>query len=280
MSTLLRTALTSALPTLRHEPSAKRIRAVLGGRTVLDSTLAVQVWEPRRIVSVWAVPETDLDAVVTPADGTSADAGGAGYAMPQISDRPVLDPSIPFEVHTAEGGPVNLTIGETTLPGRGFRPSDPDLSGYVLIDFGAFDEWWEEDVRNLGHPRDPFHRIDVLPSSRTVRLELDGELLAESSRPMLLFEAMLPTRYYLPWEDVRAKLTPTSSTSTCAYKGFASYYSVAVNGETVPDLAWSYASPLPEAAAVTGLIAFFDERVDVILDGVPLERPITPWSRR
>ncbi len=280
MSTLLQAALTSALPSLRHQPTGKRIRAVLAGRTVVDSTRALQVWEPRRVVGVWAVPQSDIDADLTPADDNPSGDPAAGQAMPEISERPVLDPSIPFEVHTAEGSAVNLTVGDDSLPGRGFRPADPDLHGYVLLDFAAFDEWWEEDVRNVGHPRDPFHRIDVLPSSRTVCVARDGEVLAESSRPMLLFETMLPTRFYLPKDDVRAELTPTTTTSTCAYKGHASYYAVSVGGKAVPDLAWTYLDPLPEAAAVTGLVCFFDERVDLTLDGVPVTRPVTPWSRR
>jgi uncharacterized protein (DUF427 family) len=229
---------------------------------------------------VWAVPEADVDAVLTPAGEAPPDDGAAGLRAPEFTDRLVLDPSIPFRVHSTPGTELDLTVGATTLAARAFRPADPDLQGYVLLDFDAFDEWWEEDARNVGHPRDPFHRIDVLPSSRTVRVELDGELLAESTRPTMLFETMLPARYYLPRDDVRADLTPTATRSTCAYKGYASYYSVSVGGTPMPDIAWSYESPLPEAAAVTGLIAFFNERVDVTIDGAPLERPVTPWSRQ
>ena len=131
----------------------------------------------------------------------------------------------------------------------------------------------------MGHPRYPFHRIDVLASSRTVRLELDGQLLAELSRPALLFETMLPARYYLPREDIRAGLIPSTTTSYCAYKGRASYWSATVGGRVIPDLAWAYEEPLHDAAQVGGLIAFFDERIDVTLDGRRRERPVTPWSR-
>ena len=104
----------------------------------------------------------------------------------------------------------------------------------MILDFTAFDAWYEEDELNVAHPRDPFHRVDVLPSSRQVRLELDGQVLAESSRPMLLFETMLPTRYYLPREDVTAELTPTSTHTCCAYKGQASYWSAAASGRRSP----------------------------------------------
>jgi uncharacterized protein (DUF427 family) len=163
-------------------------------------------------------------------------------------------------------------------PGAGFRLADPDLAGYIVLDFGAFDGWLEEDEPNVAHPRDPFHRIDVLPSSRHVRLELDGQVLAESSRPMLLFETMLPVRHYLPREDVRAELVPSDTRTYCAYKGQASYWSVTVGGQAVPDIAWTYQQPLHDAAQVRDLTAFFDERVDVVVDGERRERPITPWS--
>jgi uncharacterized protein (DUF427 family) len=148
----------------------------------------------------------------------------------------------------------------------------------VILDFGAFDAWYEEDELNVGHPRDPFHRIDVLPSSRQVQLELDGEVLADSSRPALLFETMLPTRYYLPRADVTAELAPSDTRTWCAYKGQASYFSVSVGGRLVPDIAWSYTDPQHDAVQVRDLIAFFDERIDVILDGERRARPVTPWS--
>ncbi|MGI8676822.1 MAG: DUF427 domain-containing protein [Nocardioidaceae bacterium] len=120
--------------------------------------------------------------------------------------------------------------------------------------------------------------MDVLPSSRHVRLELDGQVLAESPHPRVLFETMLPPRYYLPREDVLAELRPSSTQSYCAYKGKASYWSPANGSHVVDDLAWSYAAPLHDAANIGGLVAFFDERVDLILDGVPQDRPQTPWS--
>jgi uncharacterized protein (DUF427 family) len=158
------------------------------------------------------------------------------------------------------------------VPGRG-RP----LAGYVIVDFDDFDAWYEEDERNVGHPRDPFHRIDIVHSTRHVRVEHDGELIAESSTPYLLFEPPLPVRYYLPPADVRSDLLAPSDTRTfCAYKGEASYLSLASSA----DVAWFYPAPLREAAEVTGRIAFFNEHVDITVDGTALGRPQTPWSRR
>jgi len=230
-------------------------------------------------VPSYAVPADDIAAELAPADTAVTDAAGTvGAHMPELSGRPVLDPSVPFAVHSAEGRPADLRACEQDRPGAGFYPTDPDLAGYVVLDFGAFDAWYEEDERNVAHPRDPFHRVDVLPSSRHVRVELDGHVLAESSRPALLFETMLPTRYYLPPDDIRAELTPSSTRTWCAYKGQASYWSAAAGDRVVPDIGWTYQQPLHDAALVRGLIAFFNERLDVIVDGERPERPITPWS--
>jgi uncharacterized protein (DUF427 family) len=214
---------------------SKRIRAVLDGGTVVDTTRALLVWEPRRIVPSYAVPADDIAAELAPAGTAATDAAGTiGAHTPELSGRPVLDPSVPFAVHSAEGHAADLRAGEQDRPGAGFYPTDPDLAGYVVLDFGAFDAWYEEDERNVAHPRDPFHRVDVLPSSRHVRVELDGHVLAESSRPALLFETMLPTRYYLPPDDIRTGLTTSSTRTWCAYKGQASYWSAAAGDRVVP----------------------------------------------
>jgi uncharacterized protein (DUF427 family) len=277
----MRDLLMGGLGELRHEPTARRIRAVLGGGTVADTTRAMLVWEPRRVVPSYAIPADDIAAELAPADAAAAGAtGNIGARMPELSGRPVLDPSIPFAVHTAEGRAADLRAGEHARPGAGFYPADPDLAGYVVLDFSAFDAWYEEDELNVAHPRDPFHRVDVLPSSRHVRVELDGHVLAESARPALLFETMLPTRYYLPRDDIRAELSPSSTRTYCAYKGQASYWSAAAGDRVVPDIAWTYQQPLHDAAQVRGLVAFFNERLDVIVDGESAERPITPWSPR
>jgi uncharacterized protein (DUF427 family) len=273
MSTRMRDVLMrQLLPALRHEPTDKRIRAELGGATVVDSTRALLVWEPKRIVPSYAVPVADVSAEIALAPDATADLPAD---VPELAGRPVLDPSIPFAVHTTDGEPVVVRAGDRTA--AGFRPADPELADHVILDFGAFDAWYEEDERNLAHPRDPFHRIDIVHSSRHVRIERDGEVLAESTRPHVLFEPPLPARYYLPREDVRQDLLAPSDTRTfCAYKGEASYLSL----PDEDDIAWTYPEPLREAAEVTDWIAFFNEHVDVIVDGERLERPVTPWSRR
>jgi len=271
MAVRVRDTFSQTLGELRHEPTAKRIRAELDGAIALDTTEAVLLWEPRRVVPSYAVPAAVIRApLVDGADRDGSDAGQVGLAMPEVSQRPVLDPSIPFSVHTAAGR--MLDVGGRV--GAGYALADPDLAGYVVLDFAAFDAWFEEDRPTLGHPRDPYHRVDALASTRSVRIEHEGQVLAASERPVLVFETMLPTRCYLPRADVRAELVPSPTRSTCAYKGHASYWTVA----GLPDIAWSYPEPQEELARLQDLVCFFDERVDVTVDGVTRPRPITPWS--
>ncbi len=165
-------------------------------------------------------------------------------------------------------------MGDKTLPSAAFRSDDPDLSGHILLDFGSFD-WLEEDEPIVSHPHDPFHRIDILRSSRHVRIELEGRLLAESSTPALLFETLLPVRFYLPRADVTSELQPNDTVSYCAYKGRASYFSLP---DVRADVAWTYPEPLREAEPVRDHVCFFDEHVDVIVDGPQRDRSTTPWS--
>jgi uncharacterized protein (DUF427 family) len=167
-----------------------------------------------------------------------------------------------------------VIAGDETAAAAAFRPDDPDLADFVILEFAAF-EWREEDEPVVSHPHDPFSRIDVLRSSRHVRVELDGALLAESTRPMLLFETLLPVRFYLPREDVAVRLEHSDTATYCAYKGRASYYSVP---DGPRDVAWTYHEPLHDAEPVRDRICFFDERVDVIVDGTHRDRPVTPWS--
>jgi uncharacterized protein (DUF427 family) len=251
MSTRMQDLLAQARDRLRHEPIEKRVRAELDGVTVVDSTRAILVWEPRRVVPSYAVPAGDIRAELTQAPAAGGQAKG------------VLHPGIPFSVHTAEGAPVSIADRE----GAGFRLEDADLAGYVVLDFAAFDGWYEEDERIAGHPRDPFHRVDVRQSARPVRIEVGGEVVAETTSARMLFETQLPTRFYLPREDVRAELRASDRQSYCPYKGEASYWSLDAGGRARQDIAWSYEAPLPDAVAIQGLVAFWDERVEVFLDG-------------
>ena len=273
-------AMMSGLGELRFEPTAKRVRALIAGSPVVDSLRAVLIWEPRRVVPSYAVPREDVRAELLPAEQQAEGASEeAGYHMPDLARIPVLTPEIPFQLHSTEGRALDLRTATQTRRAVAFELSDPDLSGYVNLDFDGFDQWLEEDEKIVSHPRDPFSRIDMRQSSRRIRVELDGTVLADSDRPLIVFETGLPVRYYLPPDDVGATLHPTSKRTTCAYKGQASYWSVDVGADRViEDLAWSYPAPLPDATALVDLICFFDEKTDLIVDGVKRERPVTPWS--
>jgi uncharacterized protein (DUF427 family) len=259
----MRDLLGSGHELLRYEPTPKRLRVYLADELVADTSTGLLVWEPRRVVPTYGVPETDVTAQLESVGRVT-----------ELADQPLLVPTNPFATHTCTGEMFDVVVGGTRRASAGFRPDDPDLTGYLVLDFTAFD-WREEDEPVVAHPHDPFKRIDILASTRHVRFEWEGRLLAESSRPLLLFETLLPVRYYLPRADVVVNLEPTDTVSYCAYKGRASYFSVP---DGPSDVAWTYREPLREAEPVRDHIAFFNERVDVIVDGQRRERPVTQWS--
>lgn len=275
MVSRMREVLMSAFGDLRYEPTAKRVRAVLGDQTVVDSGRAVLVWEPRRVVPSYAVPVEDI--VGDLGDGTGVPEGvHPPSPAPTQQARTPLDPRVPFGVHTAPGLPVTIRCGERAV--EGYLLTDADLAGHVVLDFRGFDAWYEENDQIRSHPHDPFHRLDVRHSSRRITLELDGHPVADTTNAVLLFETLLPTRYYLPPADVQVELSPSTTRTSCAYKGAATYWSTDIAGRAADDVAWSYSEPLPEAAEIAGLIAFFDERLDLSIDGQRRPRPMTPWS--
>jgi uncharacterized protein (DUF427 family) len=262
----------AAMADLRFEPTPARILAFLDGQPVLDSRRAVLLWEPRRIVPVYAVPAEDLVAIMSPA-GPEPDAWNL-IGVPMM-----LGPE-EFWLHTTPGTVMDLEVDGRRLQGAGFALADPDLDGMVALDFGAFDQWWAEDEALVAHPHDPFKRIDVLASSRRVEVSLDGTVLASTGRAKMLLETHLPVRYYIRPEDVRMDLLVTSETrSACAYKGIGSYLSTRDGSEAGRDIAWHYPDPLDDALRVSEHICFWAERTDLVVDGEPLDRPVTPWSR-
>ncbi|SOC52241.1 DUF427 domain-containing protein [Ornithinimicrobium cerasi] len=242
------------LPQLRYAACEKRIRASRGGQPVADTTSALLVWEPRRLVPEYAVPAADLLVDLRPTQ-----------PLEPPDPLPPLLPPGHFGWHTTAGTPLAL---EGTEEEVAFRPDDPVLGGRVVLDFAAFD-WVEEEEPVVGHPHDPSQRIDCLPSSRHVVVRLGGTVLAESRRPVALFETHLPPRWYLPREDVRMDLlTPSATTTLCAYKGRASYLSADVEGGA--DIAWSYPDPLHDGEPVRDLVCFWSERCEVTVDGRPV----------
>lgn len=272
MATRLGQHLVGLTDTLRFEPVTRRIRASLGGRPVLDTTDAVLVWEPRRVVPMYAVPPADIAAdlvACSPAD------------VPEHLP-PVLGP-VNFAWHHTPGQDHDVVVDGRTVPRAAFTPEDPDLGGRVVVEWAPF-AWVEEAHPVTGHPHDPFKRIDLLPSDRHVVVGLGGTVLADTRHAIALHETHIPTRWYVPHDDVVTDLLVGSpSTSTCAYKGHAIYVSLAPGavpgvGPEGDDIAWTYTHPLPEVAAIRGMVCFWSERTDLELDGVPVPRPVTPWA--
>jgi uncharacterized protein (DUF427 family) len=241
---------------LHAEPTAKRIRAVLAGGIVLDSTAVRLVWETPKYPQYY-VPVADVRAELVPAGDWDEAPGDFGTAQRYDVVMP----------------------GGTTAPGGAWAYRDhPELGGLVRFSWDALDTWFEEDEVVSVHPRDPHVRVDALRSSREVRIEIDGTTVAHSVRPTLLFETGLPRRHYLPPTDVRLDLLrPSETGSDCPYKGHARYHSVEVDGVLHRDVVWYYRAPLPESLAIAGMLCFFDERVDVYVDGERQERPDSPF---
>jgi uncharacterized protein (DUF427 family) len=156
----------------------------------------------------------------------------------------------------------------------------PDLPDHVRIRWEALDHWFEEDEEVFVHPRNPYARVDALRSSQQVRVELEGLVLAESSAPVLVFETGLPTRYYLDRTSLDfSHLEPSSTETACPYKGrTTAYWSVRVGDRLHEDLAWCYDFPTRQLLPIAGLVAFYNEKVDLFLDGEPVDRPVTHFS--
>ena len=159
-------------------------------------------------------------------------------------------------------------------------PDGPQVKGYMAFYWDQMDAWFEEDEQVFAHARDPYKRVDILPSSRHVRVVLGGVTIAETRHPRLLLETGLPTRYYIPEQDVDMELLePSESITRCPYKGKASYLSARAGARLFKDIVWRYREPLPACSPIAGLLSFFNERVDAIyVDGELIPKPITPWS--
>lgn len=240
----------------RTEPAPRRVRGLVGGHVLFDTTAARYVWEVPYYPQYYIpVADVDLDLLTDENHSQKVQFGPSKlYSITGSSDdKPAV------RIFDADG--------------------DGPVAGFVRVEWDSV-EWFEEDEKIVGHPRNPYSRVDALRSHRHVRVELDGTLLADTHSPVLLFETGLPTRYYIDRTDVSfASLTHSDTKTLCPYKGTTSeYWSVNVGGDVHPDLAWSYHYPLPAVSAIAGLVAFYDEKVDVTVDGVPQERPITHFS--
>jgi uncharacterized protein (DUF427 family) len=246
------------VPVDHVQPVPRRIRAYLEGHVIVDTTRARYVWE-------WP----HYPQYYIPADDVAAEC--------------LVPEEAPHPGHRGMVQPHGLRAGDTYRPkaARLLTESPIDgLAGTVRFNWDALDAWFEEDEQVFVHPRSPYVRVDALRSTRPIRVELDDVLLAESSSPVLVFETGLPTRYYLNRTDVNfEQLSPTETVTECPYKGRTSgYWSAHVGGTVHRDVAWSYDFPTRQLLPIAGLIAFYNEKVDIVLDGRRLERPTTHFS--
>ena len=243
------------------EESPRRVHVVFGGETIADSRHVLLVREAMR-VPVYYFPKEDVRADLMVATGNITHCpykGDASYWTVKVGNK---------AADNAAWSYLEPLVECTAIQGA------------ITFEWGKMDAWYEEEEEIFVHPRDPYKRVDVMQSSRHVRVVMAGETVAETRRPRLLFETGLPTRYYMPKEDVRAELIePSSTTSRCPYKGLASYWSIKVGGKVFKDFVWSYPNPIPESPKIKDLLCFFNERVDAILvDGELLAAPKTHWS--
>ena len=245
----------SITPLGHVEPVPRRIRARHGGQVVVDTVAARYVWEWAHYPQYY-LPRGDVAEHLLVTDGRTEDTprGSAQW----------------FWLATAgvEGPPAARLLVEAERS---------ELRDTFRFEWDALDHWFEEDEEVFVHPRNPYSRVDALRSTRVVRIELGGVVLAESASPVLVFETGLPTRHYLNRTEVRFEhLVPTATVTGCPYKGTTTgYWSAVVDGAVHDDVAWCYDFPTRQLLPIAGLVAFYDERVDVFVDGELVERPRT-----
>jgi uncharacterized protein (DUF427 family) len=248
---------------VRMEPIAKRVRAFMGGVAIADSCRVMMMFETSRL-SVYYFPIEDVRTDLLVPTSTVVRSPAKGDAT--------------YYSITVEGRTVENSAWRYLDPPAGC----PEIANLIAFHWSLMDAWFEEDDEVFVHARDPYHRVDVLDSSREVRVVIGGKIIAVTRRARFLFETGLPVRYYIPQEDVRTDLLQPSRTKTaCAYKGPTSRYWQATTADgKVGDIAWCYDAPNPEVTPIAGLVAFFNERVDAIyVDGKEVQKTQTVWSR-
>lgn len=242
------------------EPARRRVRVRVGDTWVGDSDHAVLLFE-QGFTPRWYLPRHDVRADLLRENGRFTDTLGRGPARWHdlvLPDRTITD-----------------AAWDHPSPPDGC----PDLGGLVSFEWNLMDGWYEEDDEAFVHPRDPYTRVDVLGTSRHVVVRIDGTVVADSRRPLLLLETGAPARWYLPPDDVRRDLLqPSDSFTLCPYKGRASYWHVRAGDTVLRDLVWSYEAPIAGMERITGHLCLFAEFVDTFVDGVQEPRPVSKWA--
>jgi len=237
------------------ERSSRRVRTYFDGKLVADTERVLLVYETKGPPAYW-FPIADVRMEYLKASHQAAADTIRWHVV--VKDR---------IAHNAARAYLKPTDDRTAL------------EEHLTFSWDKMDAWFEEDEQVFVHPRDPYKRVDTVHSSRHVRVEIDGVTLGETHRPVLLFETGLPTRYYIPKLDVRMDLLESSEyVTSCPYKGMARYWSARVGDKIVNDIVWSYPAPIPECPKIANLLCFYNERVDLYVDGVLQRRPITPFS--
>jgi len=224
------------------------VRGMLNGRYIFDTTAAKLVWENPYFPYYW-IPKSDFLSTASFTD-----------------DKPISG---------TQSSTSKLSVGDKSVPALLVPDSfNSELAGLVKIDFKALDAWYEEQALVRYYPKDPSHRVDILPSGRHVRVEIDGVVLADTADQggvMSLWETNLPGRWYLPRTAVKWEyLTPSETHTACPYKGEASYYNATVNGKEYKDVVWWYKNPTLESAQIVGALCFYPGKVDTWIDGKPV----------
>ncbi|MFL6164442.1 MAG: DUF427 domain-containing protein [Jatrophihabitantaceae bacterium] len=238
------------VPTGHVQPAPRRVRGVLGGRTVFDTRNASYVWE-RPHYPQYYIPLADV---------------AADLLHDELTER---------RLSIGTGRQHGLRVGDREQPGAVAVFGIGKLAGLARFDWAALDAWFEEDEQIFVHPRCPYTRVDAIRSTRAVRVELDGVLLAESHSPVLVFETGLPTRYYLNRTEVDfSQLVPSDTETACPYKGSTTgYWSARLGDRLHADVAWCYDFPTWQLLPIAGLICFYNEKVDLTIDGERQPRP-------
>lgn len=242
---------------VRTEEGNRRVRTYLGGRLVADTTSPLLVWE-KPYYPVYYFPLSDVRAELTPT--------GETRRSPSRGEATVY----------------TVSTGLSKAAGAAYRHVESpvaELQDRVAFDWQAMDSWFEEDEEVYVHARDPYTRVDILQSSRHIQVVIDDVKVADSHAPRLLFETGLPVRYYLPKTDVRMELLEASDLHTaCPYKGTASYYDVVIDGTRHENVVWWYPFATEESHRVAGYVSFYNEKLDIYVDGELETRPKTVFS--
>jgi uncharacterized protein (DUF427 family) len=242
---------------LHIELSPRRVRAYFAGELIADSERVLLVYESKRPPAYW-FPTADVRMANLQAKENGPDGSDVMRWRLAVNDRVAENAARSYK----------NAMGEHSA-----------LAGHLTFVWDVMDSWFEEDEEVFVHARDPYTRVDTVHSSKNIRIEVEGQVVAETYRPVLLYETGLPTRYYIPKQDVRMDLLePTATLTRCPYKGIAHYWSLRVGDHVVKDIAWGYPNPIPECTRIENLVCFYNERVEIYIDGNLQQRPQSPFS--